>query len=56
MMSPEILKENYDLLLQFGGAERVYLWGAEWWYKEKLEGRDGLWVIGREILNIEGER
>ena len=55
-MSPETLKENYDLLLQFGGAERVYLWGAEWWYKERLEGRDELWVMGREILNLEGER
>lgn len=49
-MSPEILKENYELLLEFGGAERVYFWGAEWWYKEKLEGRDRLWVAGREIL------
>lgn len=52
-MSPEILKENYELLLEFGGAERVYFWGAEWWYKEMLGGRSEMWDASRDILNIE---
>jgi len=50
-MSPETLKENYDLLLQFGGAERVYLWGAEWWYARKIEGEDAMWEMAKELIN-----
>ena len=50
-MSPEILKENYELLLKFGGAERVYLWGAEWWYKKLLGEDSKMWEAAKELLN-----
>jgi len=49
-MNPQILKENIKLLKKFGGAERVYFWGVEWWYKECLEGRSGMWEIGKSVL------
>jgi len=50
-MSPELLKENYDLLFSFGGAGRIYFWGVEWWYKELLEGRSGMWDAAKELIN-----
>lgn len=50
-MSPEILKENYELLLEFGGAERIYLWGAEWWYSKLKEGDPSMWNVAKEIIN-----
>ncbi len=49
-MSPELLKENYDLLLSFGGARRIYFWGAEWWYAEKLSGHGEIWVAAKELI------
>ncbi|NIT04055.1 hypothetical protein GTO10_03965 [Candidatus Saccharibacteria bacterium] len=50
-MSPKILRENYELLLEFGGAERVYLWGAEWWYKKLGEGDLSMWNAAKRIIN-----
>lgn len=50
-ISPKLLKENYELLVEFGGAERVYLWGVEWWYKKLLEGEDGLWSVAKGLIN-----
>lgn len=49
-MNPEILKKNLELLGKYGGAERVYFWGVEWWYKELLEGRSEMWEMGRALL------
>ena len=49
-MNPEILKKNIELLKGWGGAERVYFWGVEWWYKEFLEGRREMWEMGRLFL------
>lgn len=49
-MSPQILKENIGLLKKYGGAERVYFWGVEWWYKELLEGRKEMWEVGKTML------
>lgn len=49
-MSPEILKSNWELLLSYGGAERVYLWGVEWWLKEKAEGRPEVFEAAKELL------
>lgn len=49
-MGHEILKENIELLKKYGGAERVYFWGVEWWYKELLEGRGEMWEVGRSYL------
>lgn len=50
-ISPEILRENYELLLELGGAERVYLWGAEWWYKKMKEGDSSIWQVAKELIN-----
>jgi len=50
-MSPEILKENYELLLELGGAQRIYLWGAEWWYKKLKEGDSSMWQAAKELIN-----
>lgn len=55
-MTPEILNQNLDLLKERGGAERVYLWGVEWWYKERLEGRDEMWEAGKSLLNKSGDK
>ena len=49
-MNPEILRKNIELLQKWGGAERVYFWGVEWWYKEFLAGRGEMWEVGREVL------
>ncbi len=49
-MSPEILKSNWELLLSYGGAERVYLWGVEWWLKEKVEGRPEVFEAAKELF------
>jgi hypothetical protein len=49
-MNPAILKENIELLKKFGGAERVYFWGVEWWCKELLEGRSGMWEVGKLLV------
>lgn len=50
-MSPEILKSNLELLFSFGGAERIYLWGVEWWLKEKAEGRPEVFEAAKELFS-----
>jgi hypothetical protein len=49
-MTPAILTQNLNLLKEKGGAERVYLWGVEWWHKERLEGREEMWEAGKSLL------
>lgn len=51
-MSPEILQSNLEQLLSYGGAEKTFLWGAEWWLKEKEEGRPELFESAQELINL----
>ncbi len=32
------------------GFREAYLWGAEWWFKEKLEGRPEIWEEARRLF------
>lgn len=45
--TPAHLQEYYEIIKRIGGVERIYFWGVEWWYKEKLEGRPGMWEAGK---------
>ncbi|NIT03637.1 hypothetical protein GTO10_01730 [Candidatus Saccharibacteria bacterium] len=49
-MSPEILKNNWDLLLSQGAADGAYLWGVEWWLREKAGGKPQLFETARELF------
>lgn len=33
------------------GIRKVLLWGAEWWYYEKLQGNDSLWITARRAFS-----
>lgn len=48
-ISPRLLRENAALARR-SGAERAYLWGAEWWYARHLQGDDGLWNTARRLI------
>ncbi|HEY7293387.1 MAG TPA: beta-galactosidase, partial [Dehalococcoidia bacterium] len=48
-ISPRLLLENAALARR-SGAERAYLWGAEWWYARHLQGDDGLWNAARRLI------
>jgi len=48
-MNLKQFRKNIDLAKRVGFRE-AYLWGAEWWYREKLEGRDGIWNEARELF------
>jgi hypothetical protein len=37
-MNPERLRETWDYA-ERSGAERIYLWGVEWWLSERNQGR-----------------
>lgn len=50
-MNPTEFENKLSLLKKLGGAERVYFWGVEWWYKELLEGRGEMWEEGKEIFH-----
>lgn len=43
------LKKNFIFAKQAGFSE-IYLWGVEWWYREKLDGRPELWEDGRKLF------
>ncbi len=49
-MNPKELKKKLALLEGRGGAERIYFWGVEWWYKEYLSGRPEMLELGKEIM------
>lgn len=49
-MNPEEFKSKFALLKKLGGAERVYLWGVEWWYRELLSGRPEMFELGKTIM------
>lgn len=52
-MNPDELKGKLSLLKEWGGAERVYFWGVEWWYKEYLSGRPEMFELGKRIMVLE---
>jgi len=51
-MSPEILKDNWDRMLSWGGADRIFLWGAEWWLKESYAGRPELFRAAQKTFGL----
>ena len=50
-MSPTLLKENWEDLISFGSAEKVFVWGAEWWLKEKTQGRPQMFQAAQSLFN-----
>jgi hypothetical protein len=50
-MNPQELEKKLRQLEKWGGAERIYFWGVEWWYKELLEGRPEMIEEGKEIFH-----
>lgn len=48
-ISPRLLLANATLARR-SGAERAYLWGAEWWYARHLRGDNGLWDAARRLI------
>ena len=48
-ISPRLLLENAKLARR-SGAERIYLWGAEWWYARAQRGDHGLWYTARRLI------
>ena len=49
-MSPDILLKNWDKLTSSSELERVFVWGVEWWLKEKKEGRPELFKTAQELF------
>lgn len=49
--TPDYLQKYYEIIEKMGGVERIYFWGVEWWYKELLEGRPGMWEKGKEFFS-----
>lgn len=48
--SPDTMKKNINWAAR-GGADRIYLWGVEWWYYWKVKrGDDRFWEAGKEIF------
>jgi hypothetical protein len=52
--SPNLTADNLRKNVEYArrsGADRVYLWGAEWWLYEKLRFADSTWWdLGREAI------
>jgi hypothetical protein len=42
---------NNLLFAKAAGFSEVYLWGAEWWYVEKLAGRPSLWSAAESLFS-----
>ncbi|MEK7545918.1 MAG: hypothetical protein AAB554_02465 [Patescibacteria group bacterium] len=49
-MDPERLRGNVEFAASTGASE-IYLWGVEWWYWLKTNGRDELWKAARGLLS-----
>jgi hypothetical protein len=48
--SASLLRENVSLA-QRSGADRAYLWGAEWWYAHRGDGsRQDVWESARQLF------
>jgi hypothetical protein len=48
-MNPNLLEETWNRANN-GGAERVYLWGAEWWLSERNHGRSAMLNAVKRLL------
>lgn len=44
------LKQNAKLATD-AGFDQIYLWGVEWWFFLHLQGEDGLWNAGKELIH-----
>lgn len=45
----EQFKDNVDFARRTG-LPRAYLWGAEWWYYQKIYGNPGLWQEAKKLF------
>ncbi|PIY63348.1 hypothetical protein COY93_00445 [Candidatus Uhrbacteria bacterium CG_4_10_14_0_8_um_filter_58_22] len=50
LMNPERLRSNVSFVRRMGVTE-AYLWGIEWWYWLKEQGRPEMWKTGRELFS-----
>ncbi len=48
LMNAEKLAENVSFVRRIGFSE-AYLWGIEWWYWMREQGRPELWEAGKEL-------
>jgi hypothetical protein len=48
-MNPRRLRENVEFARETG-APSILLWGAEWWYWLKLQGRPEMWEAARSLF------
>jgi hypothetical protein len=49
IISPRRFRDNVEFAARTGASE-IYLWGAEWWYWLKLQGRDEFWEEARKLF------
>jgi len=55
-IDPALLEANFSLAAR-SGAERAYLWGAEWWYyRLTVRGDPSLWQVARQQLAASAAR
>ncbi len=50
LMNPERLRSNLVFARRIGFTE-IYLWGVEWWYWLKLQGRPEMWEAAKAMLS-----
>jgi len=48
-LSFEQFKKNIEYTEEVG-FRRAYLWGVEWWYSEKLQGREDIWNYAKTLF------
>ncbi len=49
VMNPATLRSNLVFARRIGFSE-IYLWGVEWWYWLKLQGRPTMWEAAKSLL------
>jgi len=47
--SPEYFRETIEYAKETGFSE-YYLWGAEWWYQQKIQGNAQYWKVAKELF------
>lgn len=50
-MNVEIIQKNWEKLTAASSVERVFLWGVEWWLKEKVQGRPQIFERAQSLFN-----
>lgn len=48
-ISPELIARNLALVRR-AGAQRAYLWGAEWWLYQRARGDPRYWTLAEELF------